>query len=128
MVTISFKQICLTLLAVTVCALLLTQPLGAVTSSGTDSNKSQEEESVFQTLKRKTRALFGSDSQTETTQNESSEPTEENPEGETAPQKAPGRKAIDSFKKGMNKVSDNISKSVERDKKTLKKKFEKLSD
>lgn len=128
MVTVSFKQICLTLLSVTAFALVQVQPLGADENSGTPSNTTQEQESVFQTLKRKTRALFGSDSQTKNTQNETSRPAEKNPEEETAPQETPGRKAIDSLKKGMNKISDNISDSVERDKKTLKKKFDKLDD
>ena len=33
-----------------------------------------------------------------------------------------GRKAIDTFKNEMNRISDNVSESVDRDKKNLKKK------
>ena len=48
-------------------------------------------------------------------------PSQINPAGQSD-----GRKVIDTVKKRMQKTSDNVSKSVDRDKKTIKKKLDKL--
>lgn len=125
MFTTSFKQRSQTLLAViTAFALLLAQPLCADETSA----PTQEEESVFQTLKRKTRELFKSDPPANEAQKETPAPTEDQPQEESTSQKSDGRKVINTFKKEMNKISGNVSESVERDKKTLKQKFNKLTD
>lgn len=126
MVSIFFKQIYQTLLVVTALALILAQPLWADENPENTPKISQEEESVFQTFKRKSRTWFKSDTPTENVQKETPEPVEKKPQEETTSQKSDGSKAIDKFKNEMNKISDNISESVERDKKTLKKKIDKL--
>jgi hypothetical protein len=42
----------------------------------------------------------------------------------TTTQKSDGRKAIDAVKEEMKEISDNVSESIARDKKTLKEKFD----
>ena len=49
-------------------------------------------------------------------------------EQEPATQKSDGPKVIDTVKKGMQQISDNVSESIDRDKKTLKKKLDTLLD
>jgi len=47
---------------------------------------------------------------------------------ESDTQKSDGPKVIDRVKKGMNRITDNVSESIKRDKKTLKKKLDTLLD
>ena len=94
-----FFQIHLTLFAF---LLMLTQPLWAHDGHATAPEKQQHKETP--------------------------EATEKKQEQDNTSGKSPGGKVIKKFKKQMNKISENISDSVERDKKTLKKKFDKLAD
>ena len=103
-------------LAVTAFSLLLAQPLWAAEESPTPQDK--QEESFFAMIKRKTQELFDGDDA----------PKAKKEVEKQAPEKSGGRKAINTFKKEMNKISDNVSESVERDKKTLKKKLDKLNN
>ncbi len=116
-------------LALTALLLILAQPLWAVEDNPTPQG--QQEESFFESIKRKTQEWWNGDNKTEKIQPETSGQTEEKPQAPAtkgSEQKSDGRKAIDTVKKEMNKISDNVSESVERDKKHLKKKLEKLLD
>ena len=129
MTTISFRQIYPALLALTVFALMAAQPLSADEDSTTTTpQKSQEQESVFEVLKRKSQKLFKPNPPAQDAKEQSSEPVEQEPQEENTSKKSDGKKALNAVQKEMKKISENISKSVERDKKTLKKKLEKLDD
>jgi flagellum-specific peptidoglycan hydrolase FlgJ len=110
-------------LAVTALLLMLAQPLWAVEESSTPQGK--QEESVFETTKRKAREWMNGDSNK--AQEEAPQEAEIKSQTPTQ-QKSDGRKAIDTVKKRMNKISDNVSESIDRDKKTLKKKLDTLVD
>ncbi len=112
-------------LAVSALLLMLAQPLWAVEETPTSQGK--QEESFFQGIKRNLDEWLGRDNSADKARKEAPKPAEQKPQAPAA-KKSDGRKVIDTFKKRMNKVSDNVSESVERDKKTLKKKFDKLSD
>ena len=123
MVTISFRQICPALLAVTVFALMAAQPLWADEDSTTTTpQKSQEQESVFKVLKRKSQKLFKPNPPTQDAKEQSSEPTEQKSQEENTSKKSDGKKALNAVQKEMKKISENISKSVERDKKNAQEK------
>ena len=112
-------------LAVFALSLLLAQPLWAAEETPTSQGK--QEESFFQRIKRNLDEWLGRDNSAGKAQKEARKPTEKKPQEPDA-KKSDGRKVIDTFKKRMNKVSDNVSESVERDKKNLKKKLDKLND
>lgn len=122
---IPLKQKWSLFLAVSTLLLMLAQPLWAAEEIPTSQGK--QEESFFQGIKRNLDEWLGRDNSAGKAQKEVRKPTEQKPK-ETAAKKSDGRKAIDTFKKRMNKVSDNVSESVERDKKTLNKKLDKLND
>lgn len=119
------KQAGSLLLAVSALLLLLAQPLGAVEEPPAPQGK--QEESFFQGIKRNLDEWLGRDNSADKALKEAPKPAEQKPQA-PATKKSDGRKVIDTFKKEMNKISDNVSESVERDKKTLKKKFDKLND
>jgi len=106
-------------LAMSAFLFMLAQPLWAAEEP--PAPQGQQEESFFQGIKRNIDEWLGRD-------NSAGKAKEEVPKQEARPPQSDGRKAINSFKKGMNKISDNVSESVERDKKTLKKKLDKLRD
>ena len=111
-------------LVVAAFSLLLAQPLWAEESA---TPQVKQEESFFASFKRDLDEWLGRKKPADTAQKEApAKPTEPKPQ-KPAKQKSDGRKALNSFKKEMNKISDNISESVARDKETLKKKFDKLS-
>ena len=109
-------------------SLMLAQPLWAEEGS---TSQGKEEESFFQGFKRDLDEWLGRKKPADKTKEEAPKPTEPKPQKPATqkPSKQPsdGRKALNTFKKEMNKISDNISESMERDKKNLKKKFDKLS-
>lgn len=125
MKVIPLRQVGSFFLAVTVFSLLLAQPLWA--AEETSAPQDAQEESFFQGIKRNIDEWLGRDRPVDKTKEEATKPAEQKPQQPVAKQSG-GRKALNSFKQGMNKVSDNVSESVERDKKTLKKKFDKLTD
>ena len=113
---ISLRQAWSLFVVATAFSLLLAQPLW---SSEEPPTSQEQEESFFAMVKRKTQELLNW---------EDAAPTKAEKEAEKrAAEQSGGRKAINTFKKEMNTISDNVSESVERDKKTLKKKFDKLS-
>ena len=119
---IPIKQARLLLLVVIAFSLLLAQPLWATEETPAD----KQEESFFQGLKRNLDEWLGRDNSADKPKAEDAKPAEEKPQEPVAKQ-SDGRKAINTIKKEMNKISDNVSESVERDKKTLKKKLDKLN-
>jgi biopolymer transport protein ExbB/TolQ len=120
---IPLKQTWPLLLAVTALFLMLAQPLWAVEENSAPQGK--QEESVFETTKRKAREWMNGNS------NKAQEeaPQEAKTKSQApAPQKSDGRKVIDTVKERMNKISDNVSESIDRDKKNLKEKLDTLVD
>ena len=122
---IPLKQAWSLFLAVTAFSLLLAQPLWSAEEPPTSPDK--QEESFFQGLKRNIDEWLGRGNSADKAQADAARQAEQKPQ-EPAAKQSGGRKALNSFKKGMNKISDNISESVERDKKTLKKKLDKYSN
>ena len=119
--------LCLTMAAL---SLMLAQPLWAEESA---TPQVKQEESFFASLKRDLDEWLGRKKPADTAQNEAptkaTEPKPQKPATQKpSEQPSDGRKALNTFKKEMNKISDNVSESMERDKKTLKKKFDKLTD
>ena len=111
--------------AATVLSLMVAQPLWA---SESPAAPDAQEESIFQTIKKKTNEWFGGNPDTP-----KSRDAEQEIEKQTDPQsqkdsagQSDGRKVINTVKKRMQKTSDNVSKSVDRDKKTITKKLNKL--
>ena len=104
--------------------LMLAQPLWAEESS---TPQVKQEESFFASLKRDLDEWLGRKKPADTAQKEAPAKVTEPKPQKPATQQSDGRKALNTFKKEMNKISDNVSESMERDKKTLKKKFDKLS-
>ena len=125
MQAIPLRQVGSLFLAVTAFSLLLAQPLWAAEETSTPQGA--QEESFFSSLKRDLDEWLGRKKPADKAKEEAPKPAEPKPQ-EPAAKQSGGRKAIDSFKQGMNKISDNVSESVERDKITLKKKFDKLTD
>jgi len=123
----SLRQAWSLLLAMIALSLMLAQPLWAEESS---TPQVKQEESFFASLKRDLDEWLGK-KPADKAQNEAPKPAEPKPQKPAAQkpvkQQSDGRKALNTFKKEMNKISDNVSESVERDKKTLKKKFDKLN-
>jgi len=122
---IPLKEVGPLFLAVTALSLILVQSLRAVEE--TPATQGKQEESFFQGIKRNLGEWLGRDSSADKAKEKTSGQTEEKTQN-PATKKSDGRKTIDTFKKEMNKISNNISESVERDKKNLKKKFDKLRD
>lgn len=120
-----FKQTRLLFLGVIAFSLILAQPLWAAAE---ETPADKQEESFFQGLKRNLDGWLGKDNSADKAKAkaEAAKQAEQKSQDPAAKQSG-GRKAINSFKKGMNQISDNVSESVERDKKTLKKKIDKYS-
>ena len=125
MKNIALKQACPLFLVMIAFLLMLAQPLWAAEEPPTSQDK--QEESFFQGVKQDLDKWLGRDNSADKAQKEDPKPVEPKPK-EPVVKQSDGRKAINSFKKGMKKISNNVSESVERDKKTLKKKLNKLSD
>lgn len=122
MKTISLKQTGQLFWAAAALSLMVAQPLWANESpAGPDT----QEESIFQTIKRKANEWLGREQNAQKDEKvvepQTDKPSQINPAGQSD-----GRKVIDTVKKRMQKTSDNVSKSVDRDKKTIKKKLDKL--
>ena len=114
----SIKRAGLTLMAVTTLMLWVVQP--AVWAAD-DSAKEGQDESVYQGFKRKANEWFGSDDKSSEAKPEASPKAEQSPD-----EQSDGRKVINKFKKRMKTASDNLSETVDRDKKTVQKKMNKL--
>lgn len=116
----NMKRAAVILGAVTLMALGLALP--AVFAAESSASEKAQEETVYQTFKRKANELFGSDEK----------PSQSPPKAEPAPQdqtpqkKSDGKKMVEGFKKRMQTASDNLSETVDRDKKTVEKKMQKL--
>lgn len=104
----SLKQTGQLFLAATAVFMMLAQPLSAAESSA-----GQQEESVFQAIKRKTKEWLDWDKNADKAKKETQKQSDDS-------------KALDKFKKRMKKASDNVSKSVDKDKKTIEKKLNKM--
>ena len=113
----SFKLIGSLFFASVALSLLVTQPLWSAQDSS--ATPAQQEESFFQGLKRSLDEWLGKDSSSNKAKEKAPKPVDPPPQSD-------GRKAINAIKDRMQKTSDNISESVDRDKKTLKKKLQKL--
>ncbi|MCH7651559.1 MAG: hypothetical protein IIA63_10440 [Nitrospinae bacterium] len=122
MKTISLKPTGQLFWAAAALSLMVAQPLWANESPAAPDI---QEESIFQTIKRKANEWFGREQNAQKDEKavepQTDKPSQINPAGQSD-----GRKVIDTVKKRMQKTSDNVSKSVDRDKKTIKKKLDKL--
>ena len=122
MKTISLKQTGQLFWAAAALSLMVAQPLGANESPAAPDI---QEESIFQTIKRKANEWLGREQNAQKDEKavepQTDKPSQINPAGQSN-----GRKVIDTVKKRMQKTSDNVSKSVDRDKQTIKKKLDKL--
>ena len=122
MKTISLKPTGQLFWAAAALSLMVAQPLWANESPAAPDI---QEESIFQTIKRKANEWFGREQNAQKDEKavepQTDKPSQINPTGQSD-----GRKVIDTVKKRMQKTSDNVSKSVDRDKKTIKKKLDKL--
>ena len=125
MKTISLMQTGQLFWAAAALSLMVAQPLWANESPAPPDT---QEESIFQTIKRKANEWLGGEQKAQKDEKNEKEvapqtdkPSQINPAGQSD-----GRKVIDTVKKRMQKTSDNVSKSVDRDKKTIKKKLDKL--
>ncbi len=125
MKTISLKQSCQLFWAATALSLMVVQPLWAEESPAVPDT---QEESVFQTFKRKANEWLGGNPSSPKAQKDDKkvEPPTDPQSQENSAGQSDGRKVIDTVKKRMQKTSDNVSKSVDRDKKTITKKLNKL--
>lgn len=122
MKTISLKLTGQLFWAAAALSLMVAQPLWANESPAAPDT---QEESIFQTIKRKANEWLGREQNAQKDEKavepQTDKPSQINPAGQSD-----GRKVIDTVKKRMQKTSDNVSKSVDRDKKTIKKKLDKL--
>jgi len=125
MKTISLKQTWQLFWAAAALSLMVAQPLWAKESPATPDI---QEESIFQTIKRKANEWLGREQNAQNAQKDDKavEPKTDKPSQKNSAGQSDGRKVINTIKKRMQKTSDNVSKSVDKDKKTLKKKFDKL--
>lgn len=115
----SIKPAGFTLMAVATLMLWIAQP--AVWAANSSATEEAQEETVYEALKRKANEWFGSDDKSAPAKPETP------PQAEKPPEKqSDGRKVIDKFKKRMKTASDNLSETVDRDKKTVQKKMNKL--
>ncbi|MCZ6541221.1 MAG: hypothetical protein O6704_06180 [Nitrospinae bacterium] len=122
MKTISLKQTGQLFWAAAALSLMVAQPLWANESP---TAPDIQEESIFQSIKRKANEWLGREQNAQKDEKEVA-PQTDKPSQKNSAGQSDGRKVIDTVKKRMQKTSDNVSKSVERDKKTIKKKFDKL--
>ncbi len=106
-------------------SLMVVQPLWAEESPAAPDT---QEESVFQAIKRKANEWVGGNPSSPKAQNDDKkvEPQADPQSQKNSAGQSDGRKVIDVVKKRMQKTSDNVSKSVDRDKKTITKKLNKL--
>jgi len=122
MKTISLKQTGQLFWAAAALSLMVAQPLWANESP---TAPDIQEESIFQSIKRKANEWLGREQNApkdeKAVEPQTDKPSQINPAGQSD-----GRKVIDTVKKRMQKTSDNVSKSVDRDKQTIKKKLDKL--
>ena len=128
MKTISLNQSWQLFWAATALSLMVAQPLWAEESPAAPDT---QEESVFQAIKRKANEWLGGNPSSTKAQKAQKDDKKVEPPTDPQSQKnsagqSDGRKVIDTVKKRMQKTSDNVSKSVDRDKKTIKKKLDKL--
>ena len=100
------------------------QAAGAADS--TASPQGQEEETLMQKLKRKTGELFDGNEKPASDQPETPAKTESPPEKPADKKLSERSPALSKFKKKMQKRSDDLGKTIDRDKKTLKKKMNKM--
>ena len=122
MKTISLKQTGQLFWAAAALSLMVAQPLGANESPAAPDI---QEESIFQTIKRKANEWLGREQNAQKDE-KAVAPQTDKPSQINPAEQSDGRKVIDTVKKRMQKTSDNVSKSVDRDKKTIKKKLDKL--
>ncbi|MCH6579311.1 MAG: hypothetical protein IH802_02980 [Nitrospinae bacterium] len=122
MKTISLKQTGQLFWAAAALSLMVAQPLWANESPAAPDI---QEESIFQTIKRKANEWLGREQNAQKDE-KAVAPQTDKPSQKNSAGQSDGRKVIDTVKKRMQKTSDNVSKSVDRDKKTIKKKFDKL--
>ncbi len=126
MKTISLKQTWQLFWAAAALSLMVAQPLWAKESPAAPDT---QEESIFQTIERQVNEWLGGEQKAQNTPNDERtvEPQTDKPSQKNSAGQSDGRKVINTIKKRMQKTSDNVSKSVDRDKKTIKKKLDKLS-
>ncbi len=122
MKTISIKQTWQLFWAAAALSLMVAQPLWAKESPAAPDT---QEESIFQTIERKANELLGREQNAQKDE-KAVAPQIDKPSQKNSAGQSDGRKVINTIKKRMQKTSDNVSKSVDKDKKTLKKKFDKL--
>ncbi len=122
MKTISLKLTGQLFWAAAALSLMVAQPLWANESPAAPDI---QEESIFQSIKRKANEWLGREQNAQKDEKEVA-PQTDKPSQKNSAGQSDGRKVIDTVKKRMQKTSDNVSKSVDRDKKTIKKKFDKL--
>ncbi len=125
METISLKQTWQLFWAAAALSLMVAQPLWAKESPAAPDT---QEESIFQTIERKVNEWLGGEQKAQKDEKNEKEvaPQTDKPSQKNSAGQSDGRKVINTVKKRMQKTSDNISKSVDRDKKTIKKKLDKL--
>lgn len=125
MKTISLMQTGQLFWAAAALSLMVAQPLWAKESPAPPDT---QEESIFQTIKRKANEWLGGEQKAQKDEKNEKEvaPQTDKPSQKNSAGQSDGRKVIDTVKKRMQKTSDNVSKSVDRDKKTIKKKLDKL--
>jgi len=103
---------------------MVAQPLWAKESPAAPDT---QEESIFQTIGRKVNEWLGGEPKARNAPNEQAvEPQTDEPSQKNSAGQSDGRKVINTVKKRMQKTSDNVSKSFDRDKKTIQKKLDKL--
>ena len=122
MKTISLKQTGQLFWAAAALSLMVAQPLWANESPAAPDI---QEESIFQTIKRKVNEWLGGQQKAQN-DGKAVEPQTDKPSQKNSAGQSDGRKVIDTVKKRMQKTSDNVSKSIDRDKKTIKKKLDRL--
>ena len=122
MKTISLKQTGQLFWAAAALSLMVAQPLWANESPAAPDI---QEESIFQTIKRKAHEWLGREQNAQKDEKEVA-PQTDKPSQKNSAGQSDGRKVIDTVKKRMQKTSDNVSKSIDRDKKTIKKKLDRL--
>ena len=131
---IPLKHLCLFFLAVTApLSLMLAQPLWAVetkpqapATQKSDGRKAID--AVKEEMKQISDNVSDSIDRDKKTLKKKLDKLRTPQEQEPATQKSDGPKVIDTVKKGMQQISDNVSESIDRDKKTLKKKLDTLLD
>ena len=120
----TYQVICL----LSVSGMLMVLPVHLNMAGAATADAEMKEESYVQSIKRKTREWLRGDAvaQKDSEQTgKSKDSSKQSSEAKKSSEKSDGRKVVDAVKDRMQKSSDNISDSMDRDKKTLKKKFDK---